>query len=237
MASHDLQEPLRKIQTFGERLAVKWGEALGEGGRDYLARMQNAAARMQTLIEDLLSYSRVTTRPEPFSPVALAPLVQEVVADLSARIEQTGGRVEVDDLPVIESSPHQMRQLFQNLLGNSLKFHGLEPPVLRVSARPAPAPDGERVEIRVSDNGIGFEEKYLDRIFQPFQRLHGRSQYEGTGMGLAICRKIVERHGGTITAKSAPGAGATFIITLPVRQASSGASLTGEGGRSDEAEI
>ena len=221
IASHDLQEPLRKIQTFGDRVKEKWGDGLGEGGRDYLARMQNAAIRMQALIQGLLTYSRVTTRPEPFSPVALTPLVQEVVSDLAVRIEQTGARVDVGELPVIESSPQQMRQLFQNLLGNSLKYRSEEKPVIRVSANQVDDPQGKRndpggpwVKILVKDNGIGFDEKYLDRIFQPFQRLHGRSQYEGTGMGLAICRKIVERHGGTITAKSAPGKGATFIVVL-----------------------
>jgi signal transduction histidine kinase len=227
IASHDLQEPLRKIQTFGDRVKEKWGDSLGAGGLDYLARMQNAAVRMQALINGLLGYSRVTTRPEPFSSVALTPLVQEVVSDLAVRIEQTGARVEVGKLPVIESSPHQMRQLFQNLLANSLKYRSEEKPVIRVSSDQVDDPTGKKkdpdgpwVEILVKDNGIGFEEKYVDRIFQPFQRLHGRGQYEGTGIGLAVCRKIVERHGGTITAKSAPGRGATFIVTLPVKQVS-----------------
>jgi signal transduction histidine kinase len=227
IASHDLQEPLRKIQTFGDRVKEKWGDGLGEGGRDYLTRMQNAAKRMQALINGLLGYSRVTTRPEPFSPVALIPLVQEVVSDLAVYVEQTGARVEVGKLPVIESSPHQMRQLFQNLLSNSLKYRSGEKPVIRVSANQVDDPAGEKndpggpwVKILVKDNGIGFDEKYVERIFQPFQRLHGRSQYEGTGIGLALCRKIVERHGGTITAKSAPGKGATFIVTLPVKQTS-----------------
>jgi signal transduction histidine kinase len=225
IASHDLQEPLRKIQTFGDRVKDKCGDRLGEEGRDYLVRMQNAATRMKALILALLTYSRVTTRPEPFSRVALTPLVQEVVSDLAARIEETGARVEVGELPVIESSPLQMRQLFQNLLSNSLKYRSEEKPVIRVSANQVDDPAGEKndpgerwVKIFVKDNGIGFDEKYLDRIFLPFQRLHGRSQYEGTGMGLAICRKTVERHGGTITAKSAPGKGTTFIVTLPVRQ-------------------
>jgi signal transduction histidine kinase len=225
IASHDLQEPLRKIQTFGDRVKEKWGDGLGEVGRDYLARMQNAAIRMQALINSLLGYSRVTTRPEPFSPVALTPLAQEVVSDLAIRIEQTGARVEVGELPVIESSPQQMRQLFQNLLGNSLKYRSAEKPVIRVSANQVDGPAGKKndpggpwVKILVKDNGIGFDEKYVDRIFQPFQRLHGRSHYEGTGMGLAICRKIVERHGGTITAKSIPGKGSTFVVILPVKQ-------------------
>jgi signal transduction histidine kinase len=241
VASHDLQEPLRKIQTFGDRLKEKWGDSIGEGGRDYLDRMHNAAVRMQALILALLAYSRVSTRPEPFSQVALTPVVQEVVSDLAARIEQTGVRVEVGELPVVESSPHQIRQLFQNLLSNSLKYHGEKKPIIRVVANEMKDADGEKsfskgpwVEIRVEDNGIGFDEKYLDRIFMPFQRLHGRREYEGTGMGLAICQKIVERHGGTITAKSTPGKGATFIIVLPVKQtlkeSSSGLREEPEGG-------
>jgi signal transduction histidine kinase len=225
IASHDLQEPLRKIQAFGDRLKARHGSVLNEEARDYLERMQNAANRMQTLIRDLLNYSRVTSRPEPFSRVPLTALAKEVVSDLSARIEQTGGRVEVGDLPVIQASPLQMRQLLQNLLSNALKFHGEKKPRItlsgtRITAPTSPGKDSDEpwVELRVEDNGVGFDEKYLDRIFIPFQRLHGRSQYEGTGMGLAICRKIVERHSGTITARSAPGRGTTFIILLPEKQ-------------------
>jgi signal transduction histidine kinase len=183
---------------------------------------------MQALIQALLTYSRVTTRPEPFSLGSLATPVREAVSNLAARIEQMGAQVDVGHLPVIESSPFQMQQLFQNLLSNSLKYHSEEKPVIKVTANQVKDPASKRtstggqwVRILVEDNGIGFDEKYLDRIFQPFQRLHGRSHYEGTGMGLAICRKIVERHGGTITAKSAPGKGTTFIITLPVRQTAS----------------
>jgi signal transduction histidine kinase len=220
VASHDLQEPLRKIQTFGDRLKDKYGDGLGEGGRDYLERMQNASIRMQALIQGLLTYSRVTSRPEPFSSVSLTSLVQEVVSDLTVRIEQTGGRVEAGELPMIEASPYQIRQLFQNLLSNALKFRREEQPLIRVYGNRVNNPTEQWVKIMVEDNGIGFDEKYLDRIFQPFQRLHGRSHYEGTGIGLAICRKIVEHHYGTITAKSTPGRGTTFIITLPVRQKS-----------------
>jgi signal transduction histidine kinase len=225
VASHDLQEPLRKIQAFGDRLKEKQGAGLSEEGRDYLERMQNAAVRMQTLIQALLTYSWVTTRPEPFSPGSLATPVREAKSNLAARIEQTGAQVEVGHMPVIESSPHQMQQLFQNLLSNSLKYRSEKKPVIKVTANHIKDPEskkavtgGQWVRIFVEDNGIGFDEKYLDRIFQPFQRLHVRSEYEGTGMGLAICRKIVERHGGTITAKSVPGKGTTFIITLPVSQ-------------------
>ncbi len=225
VASHDLQEPLRKIQTFGGRLKEKHGAGLGEEGLDYLERMQNAGVRMQALIQGLLTYSRVTSRPEPFSQVSLDSLVQEVISDLAVHIEQTGGEVRVGGLPAIEASPNRMRQLFQNLLSNALKFHGEEHPIIKVSGKEVHHPLSKEVginepsvEILVEDNGIGFDEKYTDRIFLPFQRLHGRSHYEGTGMGLAICRKIVEYHGGTITARSAPGKGSTFIVTLPVRQ-------------------
>lgn len=222
VASHDLQEPLRKIQAFGDRLQTRFADQLGEQGRDYLSRMQNSATRMRNLIDSLLSFSRVTTKAQPFAPVDLALIANEVVSDLENQIEKTGGEVELGELPTIDADPLQMRQLFQNLIGNGLKFaRPGQPPVVQVSSRLTdPEGDGEIpiCELLVSDNGIGFEEVYLDRIFELFQRLHSRQEYEGTGMGLAICRKIVERHGGTITAKSAPGAGATFLITLPLRQ-------------------
>jgi light-regulated signal transduction histidine kinase (bacteriophytochrome) len=226
IASHDLQEPLRKIQAFGNRLKEKSGEALSDQGHDYLERMQNAAGRMQTLIDDLLTLSRITTRARPFVPVNLAQVVQEVLSDLEVRIQETEGRVEVGDLPTIDADPVQMRQLLQNLIGNALKFHrDEEQPIVRiysqlfVSQETQSAEDSvsaELYQIIVEDNGIGFEEKYLDRIFNVFQRLHSRSEYEGTGMGLAICRKIAERHGGSITAKSTPGQGSKFIVTLPI---------------------
>jgi PAS domain S-box-containing protein len=215
VASHDLQEPLRKIQAFGDRLKATCNDALDERGRDYLQRMQNAAKRLRTLINDLLTFSRVTTRGEPFAPVNLVEVARDVVSDLEMRIERTGGRVEVGELPTIEADPTQKRQLLQNLIDNGLKFHRPEePPVVKVNGKLL----GDRCQITVQDNGIGFEEKYLDRIFTIFQRLHGRSEYEGTGVGLAVCRKIAERHGGNITAQSAPGHGTTFIITLPVKQ-------------------
>jgi signal transduction histidine kinase len=217
VASHDLQEPLRKIQAFGDRLAAKNGSPLDEAGQDYLKRMLDAAGRMRTLISDLLTFARVTTAAKAPEPVDLAAVAREVLADLQGRVDQTGGRVAVGDLPTVEAEPTQMRQLLQNLVGNALKFHrpGV-PPVVTVSGRLMP--DGERCEVTVSDNGIGFDEKYLDRIFNVFQRLHGRDHYDGTGMGLAICRKIVDQHGGTLTARSRPGDGATFVVTLPLRR-------------------
>ncbi|MCL1465919.1 hypothetical protein LAY41_16125 [Argonema galeatum A003/A1] len=222
VASHDLQEPLRKIQAFGDRLKAKFAVQLGDQGRDFLERMQNAAGRMQVLIEDLLSFSRITSKAQPFLPVDLSKILQGVLSDLETRIERTQGRMTVGELPTIDADSSQMRQLFQNLIGNALKFHreGI-PPEIEVSAQIIS--DGY-CEIRVADNGIGFEEKYLDRIFTVFQRLHTRSEYEGTGIGLAICRKIVERHNGTIIATSTLGKGSTFIVTLLISQPE-GASL------------
>ena len=182
---------------------------------------------MHILINDLLTYSRVTTQAQPFVPVNLAELTQQVLSDLEVRIEATSGRVEVGDLPTIYADPTQMRQLMQNLIGNALKFHRPEePPLVKVNGRILNG-NGEGLtgrssvdglcELTIEDNGIGFDEKYLDRIFAIFQRLHGRSEYEGTGVGLATCRKIVERHGGSITAKSVPGKGSSFFVVLPVK--------------------
>jgi signal transduction histidine kinase len=228
VASHDLQEPLRKITAFGDRLRTRCAGALDETSNDYLERMQNAAGRMQTLINDLLAYSRVTTKAQPFVSVDLGQVAREVLSDLELRIEKTGAQVEVGELPTIEADPLQMRQMFQNLLSNALKFQRPEaPPVIKVQgqilngdgtlSRRFPAAFGLCV-IAVEDNGIGFDEKYLDRLFMPFQRLNPQSAYEGTGIGLAICNKIAERHGGRITAASAPGEGSRFLVTLPVRQ-------------------
>ncbi len=224
VASHDLQEPLRKVAIFGERLRNKYADALGEQGLGYLRRMEGATVRMQNLIEDLLSLSRVTTQANPFEPVDLAEVVPEVLSDLEARLEETGGTVEVGDLPTVEADRSQMRQLLQNLIGNALKFHKDDvPPVVKVYGAPengASTNGGRppRCRLVVEDNGIGFDESHLSRIFVPFERLHGREAYEGMGMGLAICRKVVERHGGEITATSSSGQGAAFIVTLPVGQ-------------------
>ncbi|MBD2097029.1 hypothetical protein H6F90_18170 [Trichocoleus sp. FACHB-591] len=228
VASHDLQEPLRKIQAFGDRLKLKCADSLPPEGKDYLERMQNAAQRMQTLINDLLAFSRVTTKAQPFIPVDLGTIVQEVLSDIEVQIQRVGGCIEVDYLPTIEADPLQMRQLFQNLISNALKFHQSDRrPIVSISAQlleaadsptPLQAPNSRLCQIFVTDNGIGFDEKYLDRIFTVFQRLHSRSDYEGTGVGLAICRKIAERHRGSITAKSSLGQGTTFIVTLPIQQ-------------------
>lgn len=219
VASHDLQEPLRKIQAFGDRLKSRHSLGLGEQGQDYLNRMQGAAARMQALIRDLLSYSRVTSNAQPFASVSLSQVAADVTEDLQTQIERTAGTVEIGELPTIEADPVQMRQLIQNLVSNALKFHreGV-PPEVRISAEV----QGNTVQLRVADNGIGFEEKYIERIFSPFERLHGRGEYEGTGMGLAICRKIARRHGGDLWAQSAPGEGATFVATFPLEHVNNG---------------
>jgi two-component system, LuxR family, sensor kinase FixL len=228
VASHDLQEPLRKIQAFGDRVKTKCEKIdLGEAG-DYLNRMQNAAARMQTLINDLLAFSRVIRSSQPFVPVDLNAVTKEVLNDLEVRIEKNGARVEVGELPSINGDPTQMRQLMQNLLSNALKFQPAgKQPVVTISSRiisgatgseTAAAPDVNPLwEVSVRDNGIGFDEKHLEKIFAVFQRLHGRTEYEGTGIGLAVCRRILERHGGSITAHSQPGTGATFVFTVPSR--------------------
>jgi PAS domain S-box-containing protein len=228
VASHDLQEPLRKIQTLGDRLQAKCGAALGDQGREYLERMQHAASRMRTLITDLLTFARLTSRIQPFVLLDLTQAMREVLLDLDERLHETGGRVEVQDLPTVHADPAQMHRLFQNLISNGLKFHRPgEPPLVKVFGKicnpSEPGCNGATqgsglCQILVEDNGIGFEEIYQERIFEIFQRLHGRNEYEGSGIGLAICRKIVERHGGCITAKSTPGQGATFTVTLPVRQ-------------------
>jgi signal transduction histidine kinase len=216
IASHDLQEPLRKIIAFGDRLSVKFGSVLNDTGKDYIDRMQKSAIRMKGLIDDLLHFSRVTTHSTPFQEIDLNKVVSEVLSDLEVQIERTKGQVEVDSLPVIEGGRYQMHQLFQNLISNGLKYHenGV-PPVIKIKYAGF---DKNLEEIYIEDNGKGFDEKHLERIFRPFERLHGHSEYGGTGMGLAICHKIVMYHKGQITAKSQPNQGSTFIVKLPSRQ-------------------
>ncbi len=223
VAAHDLQEPLRKVQAFGDRLKAFFANGnLDPTALDYLDRMLRATSRMHALINDLLSFSRVATQARPFESVDLLRIAREVLSDLEETISATGAVVQLESLPVVRADPTQMRQLLQNLIGNSLKFHkpGVVPTVRiwgeLMNSPQYPEGAGQFV---VQDNGIGFDEKYLDRIFTVFQRLHTRAEYEGTGVGLAICRKIVQRHGGEITAVSAPGEGAAFHVILPRRPA------------------
>lgn len=211
VASHDLQEPLRKIQTFSERISSR-SVQLDDEGRDYLKRMNSAASRMQALIIDLLNYSRVGTRGKDFGPVDLNQILAEVLVDMEAAIEESQAQIRVEPLPPVRGDATQLRQVIQNLLSNALKFRAPDRrPELRVAVE---AQDESGWTLAISDNGIGFDEKYLEKIFAPFQRLHAREAYPGTGIGLAIVKKIVERHGGAITASSAPGQGATFRITF-----------------------
>jgi signal transduction histidine kinase len=215
IASHDLKEPLRKVQTLTELVARKEADRLSDEGRDYLDRTNAAGERMQELIDDLLKFSRVATQGKAFEEVDLHRIAEQAVSDLEGVIEDSGGSVEIGDLPTVAADPFQMRQLLQNLISNGIKFRreGV-PPVVRISGRLR----GRTAEIEVSDNGIGFEPRFNARIFRVFERLHGRGTYPGTGIGLALCRKIVDRHGGSITAESTPGEGSTFIVSLPASQ-------------------
>jgi len=212
IASHDLREPLRKVQVFGSLLAERSGERLNAMEKDYISRMDAALKRMQELLDALLRYSRIDTKGQEFSSVRLDNVLRESISDLELDVQSIGARIEIKPLPIVYGDYYQLKQLFQNLVANALKYHRSEIiPLVKIY--------GERIEERcrvfVEDNGIGFDEKYIDKIFQPFQRLHGKHEYSGTGIGLAICKKIVERHGGTITAQSSPGKGSTFIVSLP----------------------
>ena len=219
VASHDLQEPLRKIEAFGDRLRKKFGDRLDESGLVYLDRMQDASRRMRSLIRELLNYSRITTKAKPFEAVDLNALVDGVLNDLEVGIESTGGEVRYRDLPTIEAEPTQVRQLLQNLISNGLKFRKPDtPPVIEISATIDGDGDQARCAVSVADNGIGFDQKYADQIFKIFHRLHGRSEYEGTGIGLATCRKIVDLHAGTIEAQGELNVGTTVTFVLPVKQ-------------------
>ncbi len=218
VASHDLQEPLRKIQAFGDRLRTTSAAKLDERALDYLDRMQGAAARMRALITDLLTFSRVATQGQPFEALDLQSVVDEIVRDLEIPIEESGAVVEYRDLPTIQADPLQLRQLLQNLISNALKFQrdDVRPRVtIRCETVGEPGVPDAIHRLIVEDNGIGIESRHFDRIFGVFQRLHGRGAYPGSGMGLSICRRIVERHGGSIRVESEPGEGSRFIAELP----------------------
>ncbi|HET9052660.1 MAG TPA: ATP-binding protein, partial [Cyclobacteriaceae bacterium] len=227
VASHDLQEPLRKIRAFGDRLTARYEGKLDEAGVEYISRMQQASARMQKLIEDLLSFSRISSGSEQFALVDPTAVVNEVVEDIEGQILRENARVEVKPMAAIHADRSQVWRLFQNLISNAIKFHkpGTQP-VVEISGSIVSAAEAEKefattlpensyVRIVVKDNGIGFDEKYADKIFNIFQRLHGRAEYEGTGIGLAICRKIMLNHRGYIRAKSVIRQGAEFILIFP----------------------
>jgi len=232
IASHDLQEPLRKIATFSDMLQIRYGDSLDGRAKDYIDRIQASAKRMQSFIIALLAYSRLSTQVKLKEIVDLNDVARNVLSDLDMQIEQTEAEIKVSELPLVKADPVQMHQLFLNMINNSLKFRKPESPVkIEVRGKTVVGAAFEHMdhtfeagyfEIIFSDNGIGFDEKYLDRIYQPFQRLHRFDKYEGTGMGLAICRKIIERHDGEIEAHSSPGEGATFVVRLPIINSTGG---------------
>lgn len=214
-ASHDMREPLRKVISFGNLLKKKYGNVLDEQGKDYLDRMQNATLLMEGYMGSLLNLARIGAVNAPMQYVNLNQAVASVVSDLESRLRESGGTVEIGDLPTLNADPIQMCQLFQNLICNALKYRKKDvSPVVKITAIRNDA-ENKFWEISVADNGIGMDEKHRHRIFEPFERLHGRGEYEGSGLGLAICRKIVERHNGTISVTSETGKGSAFIVKLP----------------------
>lgn len=227
VASHDLQEPLRKIQSFGALLQEHLSTQSDEQVTDYLDRMTSAAGRMSLLINDLLSFSRLSTRQRPHKPVDLQPVINNVLDTLSWQIEQQNARITVAALPTVLGDETQLAQLFQNLLSNAIKFTPAEAsPQIQLDytlvsrtdlpALLRPISNADRFhQINVRDQGIGFDTKYLERIFQVFQRLHTKQKFAGTGIGLAICERVATNHGGGLTATSEPGKGATFSLYLP----------------------
>lgn len=225
VVSHDLQAPARQIGLLCDMLRDEYRDELPAGAAEYLGRIQEASVQMRTLIRDLLEVSRVRTHVQAMSKVDLKRVAAEVVRGLEGYIHESGGRLEFGELAILDADATQMRQLMQNLIQNALKFRQSgRPPVVRVYCRYVGRGQGqggygeELCQLIVEDNGIGFDEQHAERIFGVFQRLHGREEYEGTGIGLAICRRIAERHGGSIAARGIPGQGATFTVTLPINQ-------------------
>tara|TARA_R110002050_G_scaffold191458_5_gene326237 strand:- start:1825 stop:3303 length:1479 start_codon:yes stop_codon:yes gene_type:complete len=222
VASHDLQEPLRKIRAFGDRLITSHASSIDPKGQDYLQRMYNAAERMSNIISDLLEYSRINTRGKEFRKVSLDQIIIDVISDLEIAIEESSAIIKTSQLPEINGDVSQLNQLFLNLLSNAIKFRksGLSP-IINISYKEEHVFD-DILEtdnlwhvIIIQDNGIGFSQEFEDKIFIPFQRLHARNQYKGTGIGLAVCRRIVERHGGIISVKSEINSGSEFSIKIP----------------------
>ena len=221
VVSHDLKAPLRKVNMFGQRLQSRYGDVLDERGHNYLERMLKTVERMRNLIEGLLDYSQITTKPQPFEDIDLNVLVQEVLSDLEVQVADVLGEVYVNQLLTIQADPMQMRQLWQNLISNALKFHRPDvAPIVTISSELVQdEATGEAYgRFTIQDNGIGFDDQYVNRIFAIFQRLHGQNKFEGSGVGLAICHRIVTRHGGQITVSSEPNVGSTFMVTLPIAQ-------------------
>ena len=211
VASHDLQEPLRAVNSYAQLIARKYQGNLDAKADKYLGYIMEGATRMQQLINDLLSFSRVGTQRKPLVPTACEVVLTQVLDNLKVAITESHAVVTHDPLPTVIGDATQLIQLFQNLIGNAIKFHGQEPPLVHITA----LEQENEWAFEVRDNGIGIEPEYFERIFTIFQRLHSRSEYPGTGIGLAVCKKIVERHGGRIWVESTPGVGTTFHFTIP----------------------
>jgi light-regulated signal transduction histidine kinase (bacteriophytochrome) len=225
MASHDLQEPLRKIRIFSERIAETYAKEIGDDGKLFIDKMQSACIRMQNLIDDILAFSKIAVEKESLTHAKLNQLIDEVLIDMDQRIKEKNAKVTVGKLPELYVNPGLIKSLFQNLISNSLKYAKKEEtPVINITARldePLTSSDnGNSVKkywrILVQDNGIGFEQQYAEQVFTMFKRLHAGPEYKGTGIGLAICKKIVEEHNGHISARSNVNEGTTFTISLPV---------------------
>lgn len=214
VVSHDLQEPLRMVKSFLQMLQDRYGQKLDAQADEFIGYAVDGASRMHRLIIDLLEYSRVGTTEKAFEKADLSAALKDALSNLKLAVEENGAVVTSDPLPTLWADPVQMALLFQNLVGNALKFKRELPPRIHVSA----ARRGKEWVLGVRDNGLGIEKNYFERIFVIFQRLHSRSEYPGTGIGLAVCKKIVERHGGTIWVESEPGKGSTFYFTVPVRE-------------------
>ena len=218
VASHDLQEPLRMVSSYTQLLVRRYGEKLDADAKEFMGFIVDGAARMKQLIEDLLAYSRVGSKGKDFKRVELDRPLRRALANLKAALAEAGAEVTHDALPALEADEAQLAQLFQNLIGNALKFRAARAPRIHVGVAEHPG----CIEIAVRDNGIGIEPQYFERIFMVFQRLHSKGEYPGTGIGLAICKKVVERHGGQIRVESTPGEGSAFIFTLPKERANGG---------------
>ncbi|MBA3971857.1 MAG: response regulator, partial [Bacteroidetes bacterium] len=225
IASHDLQEPLRKIRTFSDRISAKYSDKLDEDGKVYIEKMQSACERMQTLINDILAFSRIAISKSNLVYTDMNQVIKEVIADMDLQIQEKDANVRIEKLPMLHIYPGIIKPLFQNLINNSLKYSKKDtPPEVIISAKiEAPSSEGDKLSVNkycritIEDNGIGFEQQYAEQIFTMFKRLHGNSEYAGTGIGLAICKKIVEEHHGYISAKSDVNKGSTFTISFPVQ--------------------
>ena len=217
MASHDLQEPLRKIRTFGDRVASKYKDIIDDDGKKYLDRMQNAAHRMQSLIQDILTFSQISVHEKQFTESDLNVILEEVISEMTQSVGENNFQIQAEKLPHLSVNPGLIRPLFHNLISNAIKYRRKDvKPLIRIHSDNSELHDSKYCRIYFEDNGIGFDQKYAEQIFRMFTRLHQRNEVEGTGIGLALCKKIVEEHNGFISARSKENEGSTFIVSLPL---------------------